>query len=238
MPEQLWLTDEAMPPDDRAIREMKRKLPTDLRGVRRGAQEVPNLAVRFQDIIIWDNKKWFGEADIRLDALVVHGNVTEGKPQSFYQPGTFSFSRVTDGDRLPTGEKGLVVFYGKPLYFLDIFLMVSRDRKDSDGLAGLLSKQLQSTEIQGAIGALLGLGVAAPQVAMVTAALGAAAVLGNFAYQVLRQTTGTTVGLYRTSWLQYRDKFGIGRHPKRGAHREKDLSFWYEIVTEEPSPEY
>jgi hypothetical protein len=85
-----------------------------------------------------------------------------------------------------------------------------------------------------AVVALAGLAVAAPPVAAITAAIGAAAVLGDFAYRVLREVAGTTIGLYRTSWLQYRDKFGEGRHPQGdGSYRVDDFSFWYDIVTEE-----
>jgi len=32
--------------------------------------------------------------------------------------------------------------------------------------------------------------------------------------------------------LQYKDGFGIGRHPATGSHKERDLSFWYEIIQE------
>ena len=111
---------------------------------------------------------------------------------------------------------------------------VSRDRKDTDELSSILSSRLQGDRVKGAIGQLAGL-VMAPQVAAVTAALGAAALLGEFAYEVLRQVTRATVGLFHTSWLQHRDRFGIGRHPESGAYRVKDLSFSYQIVAEEPS---
>jgi hypothetical protein len=239
MTENVWLIEEGVLPDKRTLQEIERGMvvsPYSILGKKwRVAQEVPNLAVLLQDITIWDNKKWFGEADIRLDALVVHGNVVEGEPQSFYHPRTVPFSRVADGDQLPVDEGGLLVFYGKPLYFLDIFLTVSRDRKDSDDLATLLLNRLQEEKVHGAIAVLLGLAVATPTGATVTAALGAAAVLGEVAYEVLRQATGTTVGLYRASWLQHHHDFGIGRHPPEGTHRMKDLSFWYEIAPDKPS---
>jgi hypothetical protein len=57
--------------------------------------------------------------------------------------------------------------------------------------------------------------------------------IGNLAYQVLRATTGNTIGLFHTSWLQYTDGFGVGRHPEIGVYTEKDFSFWYEIILEE-----
>lgn len=240
MTQQGWLIDEATPPDAESFEQMQGEFSFSQRGRSRESVSQPeavNLAVRLQDIMIWDTKKWFGDAQMRLDALVVHGHATEGEsgsPVSIYMPQTFRFPGIKSKDRLPTGENGLLIFYGKALYFLDIFITVSRDRKDSDDLATLLNQHLQSTDMQGAMGALLGLAtVAAPQVTAVTTAVSAASVLGNFAYQVLSQVTGDSIGLYRTSWLQYRDGFGIGRHPQEGSHHVRDLSFWYEIIQEE-----
>ena len=226
-----WLIDEMVSISAADERQLARELSTSPETTR-GSQQTPFLATMIQDIVIHDTKKWFGEADIRLDALVLHGGGEKDKPESFYYPQTVHFPRVADGDQLPIGEQGLLIFYGKPRHFLDITIMVSRDRKDSDDLAGLLSSQLRSAEFQTAFSTLLGLAVAAPQVTTVTAAVGAAAVIGNLAYQVMRQVTTNTIGLYRTSLLQYRDRFGIGRHPKEGSYRQKDLSFWYQIVME------
>ena len=158
-------------------------------------------------------------------------------PQTFYRLKTAPFSRVRDGDRLPIGEGGLLVFHGPVSHFIDIFIMVSRDRKDTDDLATLLAARLQSEEVKGAVGALMGLAVTAPPLATVTAAIGAAAVLGEFAYRVLRSATGATIGLYRNSHLQHRDGFGIGPHPAppRRSYWTNDLSFRYEIALEEES---
>ncbi|MBD2414785.1 hypothetical protein FACHB389_31690 [Nostoc calcicola FACHB-389] len=236
MIEQRWLIDEATPPDAAAIEQIERELGYNQRGGRESAvqPQAVNLAVRLQDIMIWDTKKWFGDADIRLDALVVHGYATKVEPANFYMPQTFRFPGIQKRDRLPTGENGLLIFYGQALHFLDIFITVSRDRKDSENLAQLLSKQLNSPEIQGALGTLLGLAVAAPQVSAVTAAIGSAAIVGDLAYQVLRKATGDTIGLYRNSYLQYRDGFGIGRQPKQDSYHVRDLSFWYEIIQDEP----
>jgi len=234
MTQQEWLIDEAVTPNAVAIEQMERELNSNQRGSRESFSQpqAVTLAIRLQDIMIWDTKKWFGDADIRLDALVVHGNITEGDSTSAYVPKTFRFPGIKDQDRLPTGENGLLIFYGNPLHFLDIFITVSRDRKDTDDLATLLSQQFQSTELQGAVGTLVGLAVVSPQVSTITTAIGGASILGNVAYQVLSKVTGNTIGLYRTSWLQYKDGFGIGRHPQGGSHKVRDLSFWYEIIQE------
>lgn len=236
MRQEQWLIDEAVVPDNTYLQEIEEEFtPETSRSVYESTTQLQavNLAVRLQDIMIWDTKKWFGDAQMRLDALVVHGKATDSDSPSFYMPQTFRFPGIKNRDRLPTGENGLLIFYGQAIHFLDIFIMVSRDKKDSDDLATLLSQELRSPEIQGAVSTMLGFTAIAPQAATFATALGAASSLGSFAYKVLSQTTGNTIGLYRTSWLQYKDKFGIGRHPQTGSHKVKDISFWYEIIQEE-----
>jgi hypothetical protein len=229
-----WLLEDAHPLDLATKVRLEHDLgPAGRRGLR--ILDAPQLAVSLDRLVIHDNRKWFGEADIRLDAFVVHGHGAEHDPESFYTPQTFRFSRVRDDDELPMGESGLLLFYGRPLYFLDFFLTVSRDRKDTDDLSAILSGQLGDDRVADAIGQLAGL-VVAPDVVAVLAALGAAARLGEFVYQILRGLTGATVGLFHTSWLEHRDRFGIGRHPESGAYRVKDLSFSYQIVAEESEP--
>lgn len=235
MIQRTWLIDESASRDasitDRVEQEINLQ-PTTRGGRESLEEELPNLAIRIQDLMIWDTKKLFGAANIRVDALVVHGNIGNGGSQSIYMPQTFRFPDVRDQERLQTGEKGLLVFYGQPKYFLDIFILVSRDRKDSEDLANLISKQLNSSEIKESLAAILGLAVVAPQAAVVVSAIGGASILGNFAYQILSQVTGNTIGLYRNSWLQNADNFGIGRHPNQGLHKVNDLSFFYEIIQE------
>jgi hypothetical protein len=198
---------------------------------------LPTLAMSLHDVIVHDTRKWFGEADIRIDALVVTGYGDEADPQSFYMSKTQTFPRVRDGDHLPIGDGGLLLFYGPASHFVVPMVLVSRDRRDSEALSALLASRLGSTEVKGAVAALVGLAVAAPPVAAVTAAMSAAAVLGDFVYRLLSEVTGATIGLYRNSHLQYRDGFGIGRHPPPppDLFRVNDLSFRYEIALEEES---
>ncbi len=225
----IWLVDAVTPPEDDVWRHLERQSRPLLRGGK--PSESTTKAIRIQDIVVHNNKKWFGGADIRLDALIVHGYGNKVNPQSFYMPGTFRFPGVADGERLPTGEKGLLIFHGKPRHFLDIFITVSRDRKDSADLAALLTKNLGTADMQDSLAALLGLAVTNPTSAIIKTAFSAALKIGDLAYQVLHHITGETVGLYRDSWL-HRDKFGLGRHPEAGVHRIRDLSFWYEIADE------
>ena len=212
--------------------EFAQELPAEPSLSRKAAVDVRTLAISLLDLIIHDNRKLFGEADVRLDALVVHGHGAVDEPDSFYSPQTFRFDRVGDEDPLPIGEGGLLCFYGKPLYFLDIFLTVSRSREDTDDLAKYLRDSAAEPTMKDAIGDLAGL-VIAPHVAALTAAVQAAARIGEFAYEVLHRVTGGTVGLFHTSWLEHRDGFGLGRHPEDGVVRVKDLSFAYQISEED-----
>jgi hypothetical protein len=201
--------------------------------VRRSRRKSPpprTHAIRLNEVIVHNNRTWFGEGDIRLDALVVHGNGSEGKAADFYQPNTFSFPRVKDGEALPIGAPGLLLYYGQPRYFLDLFLLVSRDRGNSDNLAKLLAQKLSANEMTPAVKPLLELATSALTSNAITLALQAAVSIGNLAYSVVQTVTSNTIGLYRTSFLQAADNFGAGRHPTNGYLTVKDLSFRYEIL--------
>ena len=187
-------------------------------------------AVRLNEVIIHNNRTWFGEGNIRLDALVVHGSGSEAKAADFYQPNTFSFPRVKDGETLPIGAPGLLLYYGEPRYFLDLFLLVSRDRGNSDNLAMLLAQKLSAEEMTPAVKPLLELATSAITSNAITLALQAAVSIGNLAYSVVQAVTSNTIGLYRTSFLQAADNFGAGKHPTTGCLTVKDLSFRYEIL--------
>ena len=221
-----WLIDEAKPIDTATERSLSQAIAKSVAARSRGSA---SLAVRLYDVVIYETKKWFGDASIRLDTLVVHGPNPNADRESFYVPGTHRFGRVRDGDRLPIGDSGLLIFYGQPRHFLDISITVSRDRKDTKDLATLVNDRLQSSEFSVAAGTILGLTAVAPQGAAVIAAVQAAATLGGLSAEVLQQATTNTIGLYHSSYLQYRDAFGLGRHPEQEEFRSKDFSFHYEI---------
>jgi hypothetical protein len=230
----IWLLDETKPLTSFHLEDLDREL-TNTGLSSRGGNEISNLSVLIHDITIHDNKKWFGEADIRLDALVITGKGINDSPDNFYMPRTASFGRVKDGESLPIGDGGLIVYNGPARHFIDIFIMVSRDSKDTDDLASLLEKKLSSGETKDAVSGLLGLTMAVPTVGAITAALSAAVIMGDLAYRLLRAASSTTIGLYRNTHMQVRDGFGIGPHPgpNNRCFRVKDLSFRYEILCEQ-----
>jgi hypothetical protein len=106
-----WLLAESKALDDEA----QASIETALKFANRTTRSIGStlaLALRMNDVVIHDTKKWFGGADIRIDAIAVTG---AGQPSaSFYQPTTFRFPSVHDGDRLPIESPGLIFFYGQP----------------------------------------------------------------------------------------------------------------------------
>jgi hypothetical protein len=222
-----WAIDEtgsASPPDSALVQEVRRS------SVRRAGKS-PRLAVRILEIIVHNNRRLFGEAAVRIDALVVHG-AASGKLADSYAPGTFRFDRVADGDHLPIGESGLLVFLGRPRYFLDLFIAVSRDKEGSSTLEDLLSSLASSKEALSAEGYLLSMATGIPDPSVLSGALKAALLIGDAALISVRKATSGTIGLYRNSWLRSHDGWGIGRHPAEGLFHAKDLSFSFEIVEE------
>jgi hypothetical protein len=199
-----------------------------------GASEAP-LAVSMNDIVIHETHKWFGGADIRLDVLAVHGNVSAEQDGSWYTPTTASFPNVKDGARL--NAEGMLVFFGWPRYFLDLFIIVSRDTKDADQLSELLRDRLAGDDAKGAVGDLLAL-VAAPAAAVVAAGTKAALTIGSIAYDVVSSVTTKSVGVWRTSWLEHTHEFGLGRHPAADGDsiRASDFSFWLDVRRDVASP--
>lgn len=63
--------------------------------VRRGKKPpLRSYAIRLNELIIHNNRTWFSEGDIRLDALVVHGNASQPDAANFYHVSTFSCSSL------------------------------------------------------------------------------------------------------------------------------------------------
>jgi hypothetical protein len=90
---------------------------------------------------------------------------------------------------------------------------------------------MNSAAMKSAMNSLLGLAVASPPAAAITGAIGAAAIIGNLAYKIVRSMCGSTIGMYRGSRLAYPDMFGEGRNPSDGSsYRKGDISFGYEVV--------
>jgi hypothetical protein len=191
------------------------------------------LAVLLHDLVIHDNQRWWGRALIRVDTVVLTGVLPSGSDDlSGLTARTFSFPRVADGEEL-SPDGGLLLFYGVPRFFLEIFVLVSRDRTGSADLSSLLATAAGTPEVSSWVDATAAIAVGEPTVQAISALASAALTVGSAAYKMLEGRTDATIGLYRGTWLQARDAFGLGPHPRDGgAYHEQDISFWYEVRPE------
>ena len=188
----------------------------------------PRLAIRLLEMVVQKNQRWFGEASVRLDVLVVHG----GRSSVEYAPSTFTFPRVADGDHLPIGDGGLLLFHGRPKWFLTMFVAVSRDKPGLAPLPALIAELATSDAVVSLETNVLAMATGAPDPQMLELALQSTLAVGQAALTCLHKETRSTIGVYRDSWLRGRDKWGVGRHPQSGMINAKDISFVFEIVEE------
>lgn len=204
-----------------------------------GADDAPQqpltapIAVTLHDIVVHDNKKWtnvLGGAAVRIDVLTVQGNLLDGDPTSFYTPTTRRFDDIGDEAMLPLDEHGLLAYYGWPKHFLDISVLVSRDTARADDLATLLAEQATAPALTGGLDSILQLVTSGGALA-IRNALSGAALLGSFAYKVLRQVSGSTIGVYHGNRLEYPHRFGQGRNPPKGSYRQQDMSLRFDVFT-------
>ncbi len=220
-----WLLDESSPlTNAEALEATQRTL-----GFDRATEPAINVAL--YDITILDTRKWFGKADVRLDALVV----TPGQHEDqLFHANTFPFSGVRNGETLPLDRAtGLAVYTGWPQYFLDLTLMASRSVPGQKSLAGLIADS--ADQFGSLLGSVAALTAAAPQAAAITAAGAAAAKLGSSILRALDGITGSSIGLYRATWYEHRHRFGLGQHPADGGRfRVQDLEFRYEVFQDRP----
>jgi hypothetical protein len=178
--------------------------------------DATTIAFRIGDLSIEDTHSWLA-TDVRIDALICT-RATE--PEPGYRPETLRFSRIRSGDQAPLHNA--LLYHGPVRDFVDICLWVSRDPGNSLSLVKLIEERAKEPDVKDALGALLVTAgvVAAPWVA----AVGASAVLARVAYEAITKASGTSIGLYRTSFLAS-EQYGIGRYPRTGRYRAQDFSF-------------
>jgi hypothetical protein len=225
-----WLVDETQPLSKDEAREVAR----GEFGFQTPGAEVP-IAVSLHDVTIHNTRVWFNRpAEVRIDALMVSPTTEE----SIFHPATYEFSGVQDGQRLPIDKSGGVGLYlGRPKYLLDIALIASQGGPKNGEIKTLGELLAENADNLGdLLGNVTTLAAAAPQAAAVTGAAAAAAKLSAAALRLLDQWTGKSIGLYRATWWEHRNQFGLGPHPEDGGHfRERDFEFRYEIFRDSPA---
>jgi Caspase domain len=182
------------------------------------------VAVRLVEMTVRKNRALF-RAAVRVDALVVTRGPDGGAGIAY--PTTFRFPNIGDATALPLDNVRL--YDGEVRDFLDLALWVNRDDTKGKDLAELFSGELGKPEVKGALTALGGLVVAAPQAALAFGAVAAVATLVTVGARLVQVATGKEIGTYRTSKLAF-ERFGVGRTPPGGRRQAQDVEFAYEVV--------
>jgi hypothetical protein len=55
------------------------------------------------------------------------------------------------------------------------------------------------------------------------------------AYQAIKTVSLQSIGMYRGSFLQLCDGFGVGCHPRQRSFQHNDLDFWFDTVLDKPN---
>lgn len=184
-----------------------------IRGATRGARATVDHTVLLRSIRVIDNKKLFGSADVIVYAVVLDGypDMESGKPFWAQQ---FAFPDVRDGATLDAidPDLGIALYRGKPADFLNLYLMVVRDKQATRDLAKVLSENLVAeglgTIAGAAISTYAGLppGITAPMVRDL-AKKAVETTLDFFAKQ-----KNPVIGVYYASLLPGHG-YGSGLHP-------------------------
>jgi hypothetical protein len=159
------------------------------------------------------NKSLFGSADVIVYAVVLDGypDMKSGKPFWAQQ---FAFPDVKDGATLGAIDPalGVAVYRGRPADFLNVYLLVVRDKQATRDLAKVLSDNLVAEGIGTIAGAAISTYAGLPPGITVPMArdLTRKAVETTLAF--LAQQKNPVIGVYYASLLAEQD-FGAGLHP-------------------------
>jgi hypothetical protein len=181
-----------------------------------------SVALRIREIALHRNGALWGKAKVRVDTLAL----TAAPSERAFHARTEVF-RADKNEILPMTD--LLVFEGPVERFLDFGIWVGRDEGEITLLQSLLDDAGQKGDLKSAIATVSRLALAAPQAATIAAAGIAVARIVSFASKLLTATVGTSIGLYRQSFLP-REQFGVGRHPREGVIRASDFSFSFEVI--------
>ncbi len=109
-------------------------------------------SILLRSVRVVNNKSLFGSSDVIVYAVVLDGH--PGRPFWAQQ---FAFVDVTDGATLGgiDPDLGVAIYQGQPRGFLNLYLMVVRDKQGARDLAEVLSNNL----VAGGLGTLAGVAI-------------------------------------------------------------------------------
>jgi hypothetical protein len=184
-----------------------------VRAAARGVRAKDAYTVLLRSVRVVNNKSLFGTSDVIVYAVVFDGypDMSSGRPFWAQQ---FAFPDVKDGATLGAIDPGLgvAIYHGQPADFLNLYLLVVRDKQTTRELAKVLNNNLVAeglgTLAGAAISTYAGLppGVTAPMARdMVKKAI-------ETTLDFLAKQKNPVIGVYYASLLA-QQQFSDGLHP-------------------------
>lgn len=166
-----------------------------------------------RSVRVVNNKSLFGSADVIVYAVVLDGypDMESGKPFWAQQ---FAFPDVKDGATLAAIDPGLgvAIYRGRPADFLNLYLLVVRDKQATRDLAKVLSDNLVAEGLGTLMGAAISTYAGLPPGVTVPMVRDMAKKAVETTLDFFSKQKNPVIGVYYASLLAQRG-LGAGLHP-------------------------
>ncbi len=184
-----------------------------IRAASRGTRTKATQSVLLRSVRVLNNKSLFGSSDVIVYAVVLDGYPDMKSKQPFWAQ-QFTFPDVQDGATLKAIDPnlGVVIYQGRPVDFLNIYLLVVRDKQATRDLAKVLSENLLAEGVGTLAGAAISTFAGLPP--SVTAAMTREATKKavQTTLDFFSKQKNPVIGAYYASLLAEKE-FSKGMHP-------------------------
>lgn len=179
----------------------------------RSARSKTSHTVLLRSVRVNNNKKLFGSSDVVVYAIVIDGypDMQSGKPFWAQQ---FAFPDVKDGATLAAidPDLGVVVYQGRPADFLNVYLLVVRDKQSTRDLAKVLNENLVAEGLGMVTGAAISTYAGLPPGITVEMARDLIKKAVETTLDFFSKQKDPVIGVYYASLLA-QSSYGVGMHP-------------------------
>jgi hypothetical protein len=198
-----WLQQDEMPFEEELL----------VRAASRGARARATFTLLLRSIRVLNNKALFGSADVIIYAIVLDGYPDMKSGKAFWAQ-QFAFPGVNDGSTLKAidPDHGVAIYHGRPADFLNMYLLVVRDKQTTRDLAAVLSDNLVAEGLGTLAGAAISTYAGLPPGITVPVVRELAKKAVETTLDFFAEQKNPVIGVYYASLLA-RQNFGKGLHP-------------------------
>ena len=121
-------------------------------GAARAGRSKQEYTLRLRGVRVLNNRKLIGQAEVHLHTVVIDGYPDMESNKPFWTQ-SFMFPNVKDGDMLSIDpDLGVQLYRGKPEDFLNLYVMVVRNRQAGRDFADVLKQNMAGEGIGTLIG--------------------------------------------------------------------------------------